>query len=204
MKELGADQFEIVVPSISIKAEPPVALVDGNVDAKGTRKVAEAYLDYLYSDAGQKIIAKHFYRPSNPAAADPEDLKRFPEVKLVTIDDPIFGGWAKVQPTHFADGGIFDQIYQAGQLSSHTWQGQRVLAFRKPSVIPGFGLTLGFTLTYLSLIVLIPLAGLVLKTVRARLARVLAACDRPAHLRRAEAELRRLVPRRRRSTPYSG
>jgi sulfate transport system substrate-binding protein len=112
LSELGADKFEIVVPSISIKAVPPVALVDGNVDAKGTRKVAEAYLRFLYSDAGQKIIAHNFYRPANPKAADPADLKRFPNLKLVTIDDPEFGGWAKVQPTHFADGGIFDQIYK--------------------------------------------------------------------------------------------
>ena len=117
VNELGPDKFEIVVPPISIQAEPPVAVVDGNVDAKGTRKVAEAYLDYLYSDAGQKIIAKNFYRPAKPAAADPEDLKRFPELKLVTIDDPLFGGWKEVQPKHFADGGIFDQIYKPTQLS---------------------------------------------------------------------------------------
>ncbi|MCX5513506.1 sulfate transporter subunit [Kaistia algarum] len=114
-KELGPDQFEIVVPSISIKAEPPVALVQGNSDKKGTTKVAQAYLDYLYSDPAQKIIAKNFYRPAKPSAVDPADLKLFPEVKLVTIDDPQFGGWAKVQPTHFADGGVFDQIYKPGQ-----------------------------------------------------------------------------------------
>jgi sulfate transport system substrate-binding protein len=106
------DQFEIVVPSISIKAIPPVALVDGNVDAHGTRKVATEYLNYLYSDEGQKVIAANFYRPDNPKAADPEDLKRFPDINLVTIDDPQFGGWAKVTPKHFADGGIFDQIYK--------------------------------------------------------------------------------------------
>jgi sulfate/thiosulfate-binding protein len=112
LDELGPDRFEIVVPSLSIKAEPPVALVDGNVDAKGTRKIAEEYLNYLYSDPAQKIIAANYYRPSKPEAADPADLKRFTDVKLVTIDDPIFGGWAKVQPAHFADGGIFDQIYK--------------------------------------------------------------------------------------------
>jgi sulfate/thiosulfate transport system substrate-binding protein len=112
VNELGPDQFDIIVPPSSIKAEPPVALVDKNVDEKGTREVAQAYLDYLYSDEGQKIIARHFYRPSYPAAADPEDLKRFPEVKLVSIDDPLFGGWAKVTPKFFADGGIFDTIYQ--------------------------------------------------------------------------------------------
>jgi sulfate/thiosulfate transport system substrate-binding protein len=115
LNELGPDQFEIVVPPLSIKAEPPVALVDGNVDAKGTREVAQAYLEFLYSDAGQRIIAANYYRPSKPEAADPEDLKRFPDLKLVTIDDPLFGGWAKVQPTHFDDGGIFDQIYKPAQ-----------------------------------------------------------------------------------------
>jgi sulfate transport system substrate-binding protein len=112
VNELGPDQFDIVVPPTSIRAEPPVAIVDKNVDEKGTRAVAEAYLEHLYSDEAQKIIARHFYRPANPAAADPEDLKRFPEVKLVSIDDPIFGGWAKVTPKFFADGGIFDAIYQ--------------------------------------------------------------------------------------------
>jgi len=115
INELGPDNFEIVVPPSSILAEPPVAVVDANVDAKGTRAVAEEYLNYLYSDAGQKIIARNYYRPSNPAAADPEDLKRFPDLKLVTIDNPIFGGWAKAQPTHFAEGGTFDQIYKPGQ-----------------------------------------------------------------------------------------
>jgi len=112
LNELGADKFAMVVPSISIKAVPPVAVVDGNVDERGTRKVAEAYLQYLYSDAGQKIIARSFYRPANPKAADPPDLQRFPSLQLVSIDDPEFGGWAKVQPMHFADGGVFDQIYR--------------------------------------------------------------------------------------------
>jgi sulfate/thiosulfate-binding protein len=112
LKELGEDKFDIVVPSISIKAVPPVAVVDANVDAKGTRKVAEEYLKYLYSDAAQKLIAANYYRPFKPEAADPNDLKRFLDIKLATIDDPLFGGWAKVQPAHFADGGIFDQIYK--------------------------------------------------------------------------------------------
>lgn len=112
LNELGADKFEIVVPSLSIKAEPPVAIVDETVDAKGTRKVAEAYLNFLYTPEAQKIIAHNYYRPTDPKSADPADLKRFVDVKLVTIDDPLFGGWAKAQPKHFADGGIFDQIYQ--------------------------------------------------------------------------------------------
>jgi sulfate/thiosulfate-binding protein len=113
LEELGPDSFEIVTPSVSIKAEPPVALVDGNVDAKGTRKVAEAYLQYLYSDVGQKIAAKHYYRPFKPEAAAPEDIARFAEVKLSTIDE--FGGWKEAQPKFFGDGGLFDQIYKPGQ-----------------------------------------------------------------------------------------
>ncbi|MFB2551759.1 sulfate ABC transporter substrate-binding protein [Ensifer soli] len=113
LDELGPDQFEIVTPSISIKAEPPVALVDGNVDTKGTRKVAEAYLDYLYSDVGQKIAAKHYYRPFKPELADPADTARFGDLKLATIDD--FGGWKEAQPKFFGDGGVFDQIYKPGQ-----------------------------------------------------------------------------------------
>ncbi|PYE44865.1 sulfate transport system substrate-binding protein [Rhizobium sp. PP-F2F-G20b] len=113
LEELGPDSFDIVTPSISIKAEPPVALVDGNVDTKGTRKVAEAYLQYLYSDVGQKIAAKHYYRPFKPEAADPNDIKRFADVKLSTIDE--FGGWKEAQPKFFGDGGVFDQIYKPGQ-----------------------------------------------------------------------------------------
>lgn len=115
-EEFGKDAFDIVVPPISILAEPSVAVVDANVDAKGTRKQAEAYLKYLYSDEGQNIAAKHFYRPSNRAVVKPELLKTLPEnLKLVSIDDPIFGGWKKVQAEHFADGGIFDQIYKPGR-----------------------------------------------------------------------------------------
>ena len=115
LKESPPNTFQIVVPSLSIKAVPPVALVDGNVDKDGTRKVSEEYLKYLYSDPAQKLIAANFYRPVKPAAADPADLKRFPDLKLVTVDDLQFGGWAKVQPTHFGEGGVFDQIYKPGQ-----------------------------------------------------------------------------------------
>ena len=113
LQEFGADKFEIVVPSQSILAEPPVTLVDGNVDAKGTRKAAEAYLQFLYSPDGQAIAAKHFYRPAQPEHANPADLARFPKLKLVSIDER-FGGWAKTQAAHFADGGVFDQIYKPG------------------------------------------------------------------------------------------
>jgi sulfate/thiosulfate transport system substrate-binding protein len=112
LKELGQDRFDIVVPSLSIKAVPPVAVVDGNVDQHGTRDVAEEYLRYLYSDAAQRLIAANFYRPVKPEAADPADLARFPALKLVDIDDPLFGGWAKAQVAHFGEGGTFDRIFQ--------------------------------------------------------------------------------------------
>ena len=111
LQEFGADKFEIVVPSFSILAEPPVSLVDAVADKRGTRKVAEAYLDFLYSAPAQAIIARNFYRPSKPEAADPADLARFPKLRLVTIDQ-VFGGWTKAQAEHFADGGVFDQIYR--------------------------------------------------------------------------------------------
>lgn len=109
-KEFGDDKFDIVVPSLSILAEPPVTVVDKVVDKKGTRAVAEAYLDYLYSKEGQKLAAENFYRPRDPEIARQYE-KVFPKVNLVTIDDPSFGGWRKAQKTHFEDGGVFDQIY---------------------------------------------------------------------------------------------
>ena len=109
IEELGPDKFEIVVPRLSILAEPPVALVDKNVDKHGTREVAQAYLQYLYSPEGQKIAARHFYRPRHPEFADPADIARFPKVELVTLDK-VFGSWAQAQAKHFADGGVFDQI----------------------------------------------------------------------------------------------
>lgn len=111
-QEFGADAFDIIVPPISILAEPPVTVVDANVDAKGTRKQAEAYLAYLYSEEGQNLAAKHFYRPAKRDLVKPELLTQLPDIKLVSIDDPLFGGWAKAQPEHFGDGGIFDQIYK--------------------------------------------------------------------------------------------
>jgi sulfate/thiosulfate transport system substrate-binding protein len=112
LDEFGADKFEIIYPSLSILAEPPVAVVEGNADKHGTRKVAEDYLKHLYSPAGQKIAAKHYFRPVNPADADPADIARFKQIELVKIDDPLFGGWSGAQPKHFDEGGIFDQIYQ--------------------------------------------------------------------------------------------
>ncbi|ENQ3105608.1 sulfate ABC transporter substrate-binding protein [Bacillus cereus] len=109
-KELGKDKFEIVTPSISILAEPPVSVVDKVVDKKGTRKVAEAYLEYLYTEKGQEIAAKNFYRPRDQKVAE-KYASQFPKVQLFTVDE-VFGGWKKAQETHFNDGGIFDKIYQ--------------------------------------------------------------------------------------------
>jgi sulfate/thiosulfate transport system substrate-binding protein len=108
-KEFGADAFEIVTPSLSILAEPAVALVDGNVDARGTRKLAEAYLNYLFKPETQALIAKYGYRPAYPQQADAADLAKFPKIDLVTIDKQ-FGGWPAAQKKFFADGGIFDEI----------------------------------------------------------------------------------------------
>ncbi len=113
VNELGKDKFEIVVPSVSILAEPPVTVVDKVVDRKGTRKVAEEYLKYLYTPAGQEIAAKHYYRPIDKKVAA-KYAKAFPKVKLFTIDDT-FGGWKAAQKKHFADGGVFDQIYGPGK-----------------------------------------------------------------------------------------
>ena len=113
VKEIGKDKFEIIAPGYSIKAEPPVAVVDKVVDKKGTRKVAEEYLKYLYSKEGQEIIAQNYYRPIDPATAA-KYANQFPKVTQFDIDD-VFGGWTKAQKTHFSDGGTFDQIYQPGK-----------------------------------------------------------------------------------------
>ncbi len=115
LEEQGAGKYEIVYPSLSIRAEPPVAVVAGNAEKKGPEQVAaaEAYLQHLYSPAGQKIVAKHFYRPNDPSVADPADVARFKQIEMVTIDDPLFGGWAQAQPKHFDDGGVYDQIFTA-------------------------------------------------------------------------------------------
>ena len=113
LKEFGADKFEIVTPPLSILAEPSVTVVDKVVDKHGTRKVAEAYLNYLYSPQGQEIAGRNFYRPRLPEAAKKFE-KQFPVTQLLTIDKD-FGGWKQAQQKHFADGGIFDQIYQPGR-----------------------------------------------------------------------------------------
>ncbi|MGM9922836.1 MAG: sulfate ABC transporter substrate-binding protein [Bacillus sp. (in: firmicutes)] len=110
LNELGEDKFEIVAPSLSIMAEPPVAVVDKVVDKKGTREVAEGYLEYLYSDEGQEIAAENYYRPRNEKILKKYE-QTFPEIDLVTINEH-FGGWKKAQETHFNDGGTFDKIYQ--------------------------------------------------------------------------------------------
>ncbi|HEY0712831.1 MAG TPA: sulfate ABC transporter substrate-binding protein, partial [Polyangia bacterium] len=113
VKQFGADKYEIVTPSLSILAEPPVAVVDKVADKHGTRKVAEAYLQYLYSEEAQEIIAKNFYRPRNEKVAQ-KYANAFPKLTLVTIDQS-FGGWTKAQKAHFDDGGFYDQIYGAGR-----------------------------------------------------------------------------------------
>jgi sulfate transport system substrate-binding protein len=113
IEELGPDQFEIVVPSMSVLAQPPVAVVEGNAEKHGTSEVARAYLEYLYSPEGQALAAKHFYRPVSPEHAAKEDVARFPQLRLVSVQDAF--GWEGVAP-HFTDGGTFDQIYKpAGQ-----------------------------------------------------------------------------------------
>ncbi|HEX2638561.1 MAG TPA: sulfate ABC transporter substrate-binding protein [Gemmatimonadales bacterium] len=113
IKELGPGKFEVVTPSVSILAEPPVAVVDKVAAKHGTQAVAQAYLEYLYSEAGQEIAAKHFYRPRLPAVAA-RYASQFPRISLVTVDE-VFGGWKKANAGHFADGALFDQIYQPGR-----------------------------------------------------------------------------------------
>jgi sulfate transport system substrate-binding protein len=112
-EKLKKGEFEIVIPSVSILAEPPVAIVDKVVDKRGTRKVAEAYLQFLYSDEGQDIAARNYYRPRSAKVAE-KYAKQFPKVALFTVDE-LFGGWQKAQKAHFAEGGSFDQIYQPGK-----------------------------------------------------------------------------------------
>ena len=109
VKELGPDKFDIIVPSLSVLAQPPVAIVDKNVDKKGTRQVAQAYLEYLYSEAGQEIAARNYYRPTLDKVAK-KYAKQFPAVPLFTVDEA-FGGWSKAKEVHFKDGGVFDQIF---------------------------------------------------------------------------------------------
>jgi sulfate transport system substrate-binding protein len=110
LNELGKDRFEVVYPSVSILAEPPVTLVDGNAKAAGNLAAAQAYLEGLYSPFGQKLVARHYYRPIEPQHADLKDLQNFKPIRLVKIDE-VFGGWQKAQELHFSDGGTFDQIY---------------------------------------------------------------------------------------------
>ena len=113
LRELGPDKFDVVAPSVSILAEPPVAVVDKVVDKKGTRAVAQAYLEYLYSPQGQDIAGQNYYRPIDPAVAA-KYAKQFPKLNLFTIDE-VFGGWSKAQKVHFADGAVYDQILQTGK-----------------------------------------------------------------------------------------
>jgi sulfate/thiosulfate-binding protein len=113
IKELGPGKFEIVAPSLSILAEPPVAVVDKVAGKHGTKDVAQGYLEFLYTPQGQELAARHFYRPRDAKVAAKYEAQ-FPKVSLITIDE-VFGGWKKAQEAHFADGGVFDQIYQPGR-----------------------------------------------------------------------------------------
>ncbi len=116
LDEFGADNFDIVIPPSSILAEPPVAVVDKNVEADGNGELAKAYLEYLYSAEGQTLAAKHHYRPAKPElVADQALVAAFPKLDLISIDDPLFGGWKDAQPKHFGDGGIFDKVYTPAQ-----------------------------------------------------------------------------------------
>ncbi len=110
IKELGPDTVEMVVPSVSVLAEPPVTVVDKNAEAHGVADVAKAYLEYLYTPAGQNLAAKHYYRPSDPSKADSDLVKQFPELKLFTVKD-VFGSWQEAHDRHFKEGGVFDSIY---------------------------------------------------------------------------------------------
>jgi sulfate/thiosulfate transport system substrate-binding protein len=110
VKELGPNKFDIIAPSVSIVAEPPVSIVDQNVDEHKTRKVAEEYLAYLYSPAAQEIAAKHFYRPRDPAVAQ-RHAGQFQNIPQLVTVDAVFGGWTRAQAIHFADHGTFDKIY---------------------------------------------------------------------------------------------
>ncbi len=114
IQEVGRDEFQIVVPSLSIRAEPPVAVVTKNAEKHKTAEVAKAYLQHLYSPQGQQLAAKHFFRPSSPETLTKAELKNFAQLELFSIDD-VFGGWQQAQHAHFDDGGVFDQIYQPGK-----------------------------------------------------------------------------------------
>lgn len=111
INELGQDKFDIIVPSISILAEPPVTVVEKVAQKHGTLEVAKAYLEYLYSPVGQRLAAKHYYRPVKPELAEPDDIARFSKLNTFTVEE-LFGGWQNAQKIHFSDGGIFDQIYR--------------------------------------------------------------------------------------------
>jgi sulfate/thiosulfate-binding protein len=113
IKELGRGKFEVIAPSLSILAEPPVAVVDKVANKHGTRDVAQAYLQYLYTETGQEIAARNFYRPRMASVAE-KYAAQFPKVSLVTVDE-VFGGWKKAHAAHFADGALFDRIYQPGR-----------------------------------------------------------------------------------------
>jgi sulfate transport system substrate-binding protein len=156
VEQLGRDRFEIVVPTISILAEPPVAVVDKNALRHGTTALARAYLEFLYTPEGQEIAARQHYRPRLPAVLV-RHAREFVDLNCFTIDER-FGGWRQAHATHFAEGGVFDQIYEPSAMSVKTR--------RARGPLPGFRLALSFTLLYLTLVVLIPLATLVVRAGR--------------------------------------
>ena len=178
VEEVGKGKFEIVTPSASILAEPTVAVVDAVVDKRGTRAAAEAYLAYLYSEEGQRIAARHHYRPRLPV----NEGQGFASLKLFTVDE-VFGGWGKAHAKHFADGGVFDQLLGAGQVAAMTSAAPAPTGLagggRVAGVLPGFGLTLGFTVFYLCVIVVIPLLTLFSGTASFSVAGLTAALHSP-------------------------
>ena len=147
LEELGKDQFEIVVPSLSIKAEPPVAVVDANVDRKGTRKLAEAYLDFLYSPVGQKLAAKHFFRPTKPEFADPADLAALSQAQYGVDRRSAVWRLGQGAGAAFRRGRDLRSDLQADQRYSRQMTARRnwLPPLRQASVIPGFGLALGYS-----------------------------------------------------------
>ena len=168
-KETGGDQFEVVIPPLSILAEPTVSVVDKNAEKHGTKAAAEAYLNFLYSEKGQELAAKNFYRPQNLAILT-KNSDKFPKLELFTLAQ-IAGDWKRAQKTHFDDGGVLrsnlpsemTSLTEQAPLSEPHKGGRGTLKLRTRGVLPGFGLSMGYTVLYLSVLVLIPLSALFLK-----------------------------------------
>ena len=193
----GADKFEIVAPSLSILAEPPVAVVDKVVDKQGHARGRQGLPGVpLHAARARRSSRENYLPPARCRRSPSKYASQFPAACRWSRSTTMFGGWAKAQATHFADGGVFDQIYQPGKSLTRWHRGRIRAAWRQPSILPGFGLTLGFTLAYLGLIVLIPLSAASLQGRRSSgwhgfwRCRRHAACGRPLR-----AELRRVARR---------